>query len=196
MRRARWSLRIDADRCGHDSEDVSFIDDCRCTMSASTKATREAPSNQPVQTPRLQMAAAPGRNGGRRRCMCASVELLHSGAARSTLLALGMGLMANPTSARAESAPVSVWYLTSEGAPTAKSFISRLAELGKTARLAGVGEPRRLRGHAGRDDKQSSGRLERYAQIPQRINRWGPVPRAMLASTGNDPRAFLPYSAG
>src|SRR5262245_39186705 len=66
--------------------------------------------------------------------------------------------------AGAEPAPVWVWYRTSEGCPDGASFVSRLSELGKTARLASVGDRVDFVVTLGAGPDESSGRLERQTR--------------------------------
>jgi hypothetical protein len=57
-----------------------------------------------------------------------------------------------------------VWYRTSEGCPDGEAFVSRLAELGKTARLARVGDRVDFVVTLGNGPSESSGRLERQTR--------------------------------
>jgi hypothetical protein len=66
----------------------------------------------------------------------------------------------SPT-ASAPSAPTSVWYRSSEGCPEGAVFIARLAELGRPATLAGVGDPIDFVVTLASTSSASSGRLER-----------------------------------
>jgi hypothetical protein len=61
-------------------------------------------------------------------------------------------------------APVWVWYRSSEGCPDGASFIARLAELGQSAQLAGVGDRVDFVVTLGRVADSSSGRLERQTR--------------------------------
>ncbi len=57
-----------------------------------------------------------------------------------------------------------VWYRTSEGCPDGEAFVSRLSELGKTARLARVGDRVDFVVTLGSGPSESSGRLERQTR--------------------------------
>jgi hypothetical protein len=57
-----------------------------------------------------------------------------------------------------------VWYRTSEGCPDGEAFVSRLSELGKTARLARVGDRVDFVVTLGSGPGESSGRLERQTR--------------------------------
>jgi hypothetical protein len=57
-----------------------------------------------------------------------------------------------------------VWYRTSEGCPDGEAFVSRLSELGKTARLARVGDRVDFVVTLGSSSGESSGRLERQTR--------------------------------
>jgi hypothetical protein len=57
-----------------------------------------------------------------------------------------------------------VWYRTSEGCPDGEAFVSRLSELGKTARLARVGDRVDFVVTLGSSPSESSGRLERQTR--------------------------------
>lgn len=57
-----------------------------------------------------------------------------------------------------------VWYRTSEGCPDGEAFVSRLSELGKTARLARVGDRVDFVVTLGSSPTESSGRLERQTR--------------------------------
>lgn len=57
-----------------------------------------------------------------------------------------------------------VWYRTSEGCPDGEAFVSRLAALGKAARLASVGDRVDFVVTLGRGPRESSGRLERQTR--------------------------------
>lgn len=91
-------------------------------------------------------------------------QLLSCGVARGAVWAFGLGLLAASTAAGAEPAPVWVWYRTSEGCPDGEAFVSRLAELGKAARLARVGDRVDFVVTLGSDSHESSGRLERQTR--------------------------------
>jgi hypothetical protein len=83
---------------------------------------------------------------------------------RAALWAFGLAAMAAPPLAHAEPAPVWVWYRTSEGCPDGAAFVSRLSELGKTARLASVGDRVDFVVTLGSGPSESSGRLERQTR--------------------------------
>lgn len=57
-----------------------------------------------------------------------------------------------------------VWYRTSEGCPDGEVFVTRLSELGKTARLATVGDRVDFVVTLGNGPGESSGRLERQTR--------------------------------
>jgi len=57
-----------------------------------------------------------------------------------------------------------VWYRTSEGCPDGEAFVSRLSELGKTARLARVGDRVDFVVTLGSGPSESSGRLKRQTR--------------------------------
>ena len=61
----------------------------------------------------------------------------------------------------AQSAPISIWYRSTEGCPGGAQFIDRLRELGRDARLASVGDPIHFVVTLGEAGAESSGRLER-----------------------------------
>ena len=64
----------------------------------------------------------------------------------------------------AEPAPVWVWYRTSEGCPDGASFVTRLNDLGQSARLAGVGDRVDFVVTLGHERGTGSGRLERQTR--------------------------------
>jgi hypothetical protein len=61
-------------------------------------------------------------------------------------------------------APLRVWYRSSDGCPDGVRFIERLAQLGRTALLASVGDRVDFVVTLARDAEQSRGRLERQSQ--------------------------------
>lgn len=71
---------------------------------------------------------------------------------------LGVGSVA------AEPAPVWVWYRTSEGCPDGEAFVTRLNDLGQSARLAGAGDRVDFVVTLGHERDTSSGRLERQTR--------------------------------
>jgi hypothetical protein len=83
---------------------------------------------------------------------------------RAALWAFGLGTLVAPPLARAEPAPVWVWYRTSEGCPDGEAFVSRLSELGKQAHLASVGDRVDFVVTLGSGPRESSGRLERQTR--------------------------------
>lgn len=84
---------------------------------------------------------------------------------RRLVSALGL-VMAFAIPVRADSAPVSIWYRTTNGCPDGAAFVSRLSELGKAARLAGAGDRVDfvVTLGAGVGEEGSSGRLERQTR--------------------------------
>lgn len=86
------------------------------------------------------------------------------GRVRIALWALGLGMWVAPPASGAEPAPVWVWYRTSDGCPDGEAFVSRLSELGKTARLARVGDRVDFVVTLGSGPSESSGRLERQTR--------------------------------
>jgi hypothetical protein len=68
---------------------------------------------------------------------------------------------ARSAAASAPNAPTSVWYRSSEGCPEGAVFIARLAELGRPATLASVGDPIDFVVTLASTSSASSGRLER-----------------------------------
>lgn len=82
---------------------------------------------------------------------------------RRAVWALGLGLLLEATTARAQ-APVSVWYRTSEGCPDGSAFVARLSALGTRARLASVGDRVDFVVTLGSASGESSGRLERQTR--------------------------------
>jgi hypothetical protein len=80
------------------------------------------------------------------------------------LLACGSAASAGSSSAAdsgPESAPVGVWYRSSEGCPDGSAFLARLRELGRSARLASVGDRVDFVVTLQAQPDASSGRLER-----------------------------------
>jgi hypothetical protein len=75
-------------------------------------------------------------------------------------------MLASAAPAYAETPPVWIWYRTSDGCPDGPAFVSRLSELGKTARLAKVGDRVDfvVTLGAGVGNEESSGRLERQTR--------------------------------
>lgn len=72
-----------------------------------------------------------------------------------------------------------VWYRTSEGCPDGEAFVSRLSELGKTARLASVGDRVDFVVTLGSGPQESSGRIERQTRGGER---WPRDPRRLSAA--------------
>jgi hypothetical protein len=78
-------------------------------------------------------------------------------------LALLLGASARADAPSASTAPLRVWYRSSEGCPQGPGFIERLARLGRSASLAGVGDRVDFVVTLAHTPEQSRGRLERQS---------------------------------